>query len=223
MILQNHKKTLFQLGIFPFNTIVQILEEAQFNDIINLDYLRLNGNKVDYLENDTFHNYAHVNSNCTHTKYKNLELVHDYAFDGNTITNKKFIEASHKLKIQNFYNDIKANNKYMCFITFLFDSKLVDLEFKKMVDVLKNKYNIKKLIILIFTNEKNIIQDLPKEYEIITIENEYRDDIWRETEYKVNLYKDIWEKFRSTLKKYGCEYKCFEEIFDIRHMPGYVP
>ena len=41
MILNINIKTLFQLGIYPFNTIVKILKDEKLNDIMNIEYLRL--------------------------------------------------------------------------------------------------------------------------------------------------------------------------------------
>jgi hypothetical protein len=42
MMLNINTKTLFQLGIYPFNTIVKILEDGTFDDSMNPQYLRLN-------------------------------------------------------------------------------------------------------------------------------------------------------------------------------------
>ena len=41
MLLKINVKTMFQLGIYPFNTIVKILEDGTFDDIMNPQYLRL--------------------------------------------------------------------------------------------------------------------------------------------------------------------------------------
>ena len=44
--------------------------------------------------------------------------------------------------------------------------------------------------------------NLSKHYEIIILDNEYRDDACRSDEYRINLYKDMWEKFRNIMEKY---------------------
>ena len=217
MMLNIKEKKLFQLGVFPFNTIINILEDGQLEDIINLDYLRRCGNCVNYENEDKLNGYAHVNSNCQHIKYKNLELVHDYAFEGNTVINKNFIEKSHKIKMENFYKDI-SENKFMVFITYLFDSKIADLKFEDMINVLKNKYNIKKFIIIIFSTEQKPDKIIPKEYELITVD-QYYDDIWKKKEYRIPLYRDMFEKFRNIMIKYNIHYNSFDELFDIKNMP----
>jgi len=56
-------------------------------------------------------------------------------------------------------------------------------------------------------------------FEIIVLEDEYKDDIWRSKEYRVALYKDMWEKFRCVMNKYDFYHSSFEEMFDINRMP----
>lgn len=221
LMLKNNKKTLFQLGVYPFNTIVNILEDEKFDDIINLEYIRYNGNKVDFLEIDKKKAYSHCSA-FTNIKYEGLQLQHDYELEENTIINYNFINESHNIKKTNFYNSIK-NNNFLCFICLLFSTNILDLEFEKMVYILKHKYSIESFIITIFTNDKDGISklpsNLPKEYEIIFVENDYRIDIYESDEYRINLYKDMWEKFRDVLKKYNYHYSSFEEQFDINLMP----
>ena len=230
MMLNINIKTLFQLGVYPFNTIVKILEDETFDDIINPQYLRLMNmlpdgsfeikyNQVKFLENDKINNYCHNNTNISNIKYDKLMLVHDYGCEEDTIINYNFIQKSHKLKQANFYEYIHSGD-FLCFITILFDSTLADLEYEKMSNLLSQKYAVKDFVIVIFTNDKNPIpENLPKCFEIIVLDDEYRDDIWRSTEYRVALYKDMWEKFRCVMKKYDFDHASFEEQFDINRMP----
>lgn len=219
MLLNINTKTLFQLGVYPFNAIVQILEEEKFDDIMNVDYLLCNDKKLEYLQDDLINKYCHQETICKHTKYNGVLLVHDYGAENNVIVNYNFIQKSHNLKQKNFYEYIKSGD-FLCFITILFDSNLSCLEYEKMSDVLTNKYGIKDFCIIIFTNDKQQIPDnIPKCFEIIILDNEYRDDINRPTEYRINLYKDMWEKLRVVMNKYGYSHQCFEEMFDINRMP----
>jgi hypothetical protein len=227
MMLNIKIKTLFQLGIFPFNTIVQILEDETFDDIIDPQYLRLMNNehgsvkydKLKYLEVDKMSNYCHVNTIISNIKYDKLLLMHDYGCEKDVIINYHFIQKSHKLKQANFYEYIHSGD-FLCFITILFDSNLADLEYERMSNVLSKKYGVKDFVIVIFTNDKNPIpSNLPKCFEIIVLDNEYRDDIWRSTLYRIFLYKVMWEKFRTVMKKYNFDYSSFEETFDINRMP----
>lgn len=87
MLLKINIKTLFQLGIYPFNTICSILEDETFDDIMNIEYLQaMNPNNsseliyenVKFLEVDKVNNYCHINTIISNKKYKNLLLVHDY-------------------------------------------------------------------------------------------------------------------------------------------------
>jgi hypothetical protein len=218
MILNISDKRLFQLGIFPFNSIIDILKDGKLEDIINLEYIRLNDNIVNYEVTDKLNGYAHGNNACKNIKYKNVTLMHDYAFEGNTVINKNFIENSHRIKMDNFYRDI-SEEKFMVFITFLFETKMAELKFEEMVNVLKNKYKIQKFLIIIFSQEHKQNKNIPEEYEIITIENEYRDDILRKKEYRIPLYREIFEKFRNVMIKHNIHYKSFDELFDIKNMP----
>lgn len=219
IILNIKIKTLFQLGIYPFNTIVKILEDETFHDIMNPKYLKSdNYSELKYLQEDKLNNYCHNNTLLSNTKYNGLTLVHDYGCEEDTIINYNFIQNSHKLKQQNFYENIHSGD-FLCFITILFDSNLAVLEYERMSNVLSQKYGVKDFVIVIFTNDKNIPENLPKCFEIIVLEDEYKDDICRSKEYRVALYKDMWEKFVCVMKKYGFDHSSFEELFDINRMP----
>jgi hypothetical protein len=86
--------------------------------------------------------------------------------------------------------------------------------------LLSEKYNIKDFVIVLFTNDKNpISMNIPNCYEIIVLDVVFFDDIWRSTEYRINLYKEMWEKFCTVMAKYGYEYKSFEEQFGLNRMP----
>lgn len=224
LILNINIKTPFQLGIFPFNTIVKILEDNNFYDIINPELLYTGkwnyGNiiveydKLEYLENDKLNGYCHENQPIFNKKYKNMALMHDYSLEKNTIINYNFIKESNKLKQKNFIEYINSN-ELLCFISFLFESKMKDLEFEKMDLILREKYNIKEFIIIIFTNDNTYIpENLPKSYEIIFLNMEYRDNHIRSIEYKIELYKEIWIKFTNVMKKYNVEHPEFENIID---------
>lgn len=231
MMLNINIKTLFQLGIYPFNTIVKILEDEKFDDIMNPKYLMtvnshpdgtytLKEKNLNVLEVDTVNRYCHIDTIIKHEIYDKLILVHDYGVEENTIVNYNFIQKSHKLKQQNFYEYIKSGD-VLCFITFLFDSNTVsELEYQKMNTILSEKYNIKDFIIVVFTSEKpSDVSGLPKSFEVIFLDNEYRDDVHRTMEYRVNLYKEMWEKFRCVMKKHNFDYSCFEDQFDINKVP----
>jgi len=169
MMLNINTKTLFQLGIYPFNTIVKILEDGTFDDSMNPQYLRLNHdehgnikyNNLKVLELDKLNNYCHSNTIISNSKYDGLMLVHDYGCEEDTIINYNFIQNSHKLKQQNFYENIHSGD-FLCFITILFDSNLSVLEYERMSNVLSQKYGVNNFVIVIFTNDKNIPENLPK-------------------------------------------------------------
>jgi len=219
MMLNIDTKTLFQLGIFPFNALVQILEDEKFDDIINIDYLTHNDKKPTFLQVDKIEKYCHQNTFFCNTKYNGVCLVHDYGAEDNVIVNYNFIQKSHKLKQKNFYEYINSGD-FLCFITILFETNLESLMYEKMSQLLSEKYGVKDFVIVIFTNDRNPIpQNLPKCYEIIILNDEYRDDICKSDEYRINLYKDMWEKFICVLKKYGYEHASFEDLFDINRMP----
>jgi hypothetical protein len=219
MMLKINIKTLFQLGVYPFNAIVQILEDERFDDIMNIDYLTCKNKKLTFLEVDKIEKYCHQETLCHHTKYNGVILVHDYGAEDNVIVNYNFIQKSHKLKQKNFYEYINSGD-FLCFITILFESNLESLMYEKMSQLLSEKYGVKDFVIVIFTNDTNPIpQNLPKCYEIVILKDEYRDDVHRSEEYRINLYKDMWKNLSCVLKKYGYEHASFEEQFDINRMP----
>jgi hypothetical protein len=199
-----------------------------FDDVMDIKYLKamkilpdhsveLKYNSLKYLEVDKISRYSHTDTPISNSKYENVLLVHDFGVEEDTIINYNFIQKSHKLKQKNFYEYIHSGD-FLCFITILFESSLADLEYEKMSNILSEKYGLKDFVILVFTNEKTIIPiNLPKCFEVIILDDEYRDDT-RSTEYLINLYKDIWEKFRCVMKKYNFEYSSFEEQFDINRM-----
>ena len=212
-ILKLNKKTLFQLGVYPFNTIVKILEDSTFENITDIDYIRYNNNKLNYLEDDKIDNYMH-NSHITNIKYDGLTLVHDFGVEENTIINYNFIKKMHNIKIQNFYNSINSK-KVICFICFISMSNFLDLEYEKLIIILKQQYYIEDFIIIIFTNDKLPSSlNLPKEYEFVTIDCDYRGDVHMSYENRCNAYKEIWEKFRIVMTKYNYNYLSFEDVFD---------
>lgn len=215
MLLGINTKTLFQLGIYPFNTILEILKDEKFDDILNLDYLKCNDKNLSFLPVDKIERYCHQETICNHTKYDGVILVHDYGAEDNIIVNYNFVNKYHKIKQRNFYEYINSGD-FLCFITVLFSTSLESLKYEEMSKVLSEKYKVKDFIIIIFTNEKyKIPENLPKCYEIIILKDEYRDDVHRSIEYRINLYCDMWEKTRDVLKKYGFQYPSFENIFDV--------
>jgi hypothetical protein len=174
---------------------------------------------VKYLEIDKVNKYCHKNTILSNKKYKNLLLVHDYGLEEDTIVNYNFVQKSHKLKQKNFYEYIHSG-QFLCFITILFESNLGNIEYERMSNVLKNKYGLTDFIIVIFTNDKTEIpSNIPECYEFVILENEYRDDVHRSDDYRINLYKDMWNKFTDVMKKYGYKYASFDEQFDINLMP----
>lgn len=210
LILKIHRKTLFQLAIHPFNTLIKELEDGNFMDIINLQYLKYDNEYINYLEEDLKNGFGH-DSILIHQKYEGIRLVHDYSVDDNKITNYNFLNNNFKIKIDNFMDDIN-NKKFLCFITFMLETNINNLEFDRMINVLKDKYKIQNFIICIFTNDvlnENLI--IPDEYEIIYIDQVFGDYTHRSIEYRVNLYKEIYIKFQNIIIKYGYILEDFDE------------
>lgn len=95
----------------------------------------------------------------------------------------------------------------------------MNIAYERMSNVLKNKYGLTDFIIVIFTNDKTEIPlNIPECYKFVILENEYRDDIHRSDDYRINLYKDMWNKFTIIMEKYGYKYPSFDEQFDINLM-----
>jgi hypothetical protein len=210
LLLSIHRKTLFQYALHPFNTIIQILEDNNFMDIIDTKYLKHNEQYYEHLEIDKKYGFGH-DTVFIHTKYNGSKIVHDYTIEDNKIINFNFVNDMYKSKINNFIEDIHSNN-FVCFICFLAETNVNNLEYERMVNTLRNKHNVKDFTIFIFTNDKiNDSLIIPPEYEIIYLEEIFGNDAHKSIDERLKLYKEIHEKFKNRMLKYDYYVKDFDE------------
>jgi len=202
-ILQQKRKLLFSLGVFPFNNILQFLKEKHWWTITDKQYLKpMNNHNKDGIQfKNEESSFAHISFGemhkmIVHTKY-NFIFNHDYIYseEDNTILNYEFIERIYNEKINNNWI-LFTNDNPLIFISFMDNTNDIVNTLDEMIEVL-NSYINKKYYLFIFTKE-NTIQTTHENVIFIILKNDYRD--W----YKVDLstkniiYKEIYDSFYNT-------------------------
>jgi hypothetical protein len=178
-ILKNKKPQLFMLGIYNFNDILSYLKDGNYESIYDKKNLIITPQY----------------NNVVNKKY-NFSLQHDYKVIKSQIINYDFIYERFDLKIKNF-KEMLSNVKLCVFIVFTLD--VDNLKIKEMLDWLS--HNKKHFHLMIFTSDKHKVKYKSKLYSIIKLKNYYY-DWWRfDTETKLILYNEIYEKFIDCLKK----------------------
>jgi len=193
-ILNNKDKTLFSLGLFKFNSILEYIKNNKYEEIYLKDYLSYNNNNIKSFTNNK--NYFSQNDiYVNHTKYK-FSFLHDFNLipDKLEINNYNFIVKSYKKKIK-YFKKVLNDNNFTYFITFSNDK---NIKIKEMENILKEKKrNLFKL--LIFTNNKLIKYKKNIFVKIIYLKNNYENWYINKLEDRFNLYKEIYNKFYDCL------------------------
>jgi hypothetical protein len=165
------------LGVYLFNDILFYLNDNNYENIYNLDNLKI-----------------HKEKPCVYHDVYNFYFNHDFKYINNEITNYDICKNRFDIKIKNFREMLQNEN--MCiFITF---KKTID-EFKinDMVNFFNN--NKKKFHLMIFTTEDLIYDNIPN-VSIIKIEQSFDKWFVMPLQKKIFLYKEIYNKFINTLR-----------------------
>jgi hypothetical protein len=168
-ILNIRKKTLFMLGIYKFNDILNYLTEGNYENIYNKEDL-------------------YIDLHVKHRQY-NFVFNHDYLFKDAEITNYDFIKARFDLKIKNFKETLAKPSKtvYINF-TSMFDR----LNINEMCAWLDN--NTHSYHLIIFTDNADSYEIQENQLSVIKISK--FSGWWLFTpENKKILYREIYEKF----------------------------
>lgn len=187
-ILKINKKNLFMLGIFGFNNILDYLIDGNYEKIYNKEYLLVPG----------------PNFSCprvTHSLY-NFGFNHDYKFKDSQIYNYDLVRDRFDIKIKNF-REMLQDEKMCIFITFTVN--VDNLKINEMLNWLS--LNKKAFHLMIFTNNDfNVTYDSNKNVSIIKLTNSYQRWWVMDKFPKMNLYKEIYEKFINCLKECNIEH-----------------
>jgi hypothetical protein len=171
-ILDKHKKCLFMLGVFKFNDILFYLNDNNFENIYNKDYLI---NEYDLWIKHSLYNFI---------------FNHDYKIENGEITNYDFIKNRFDTKISNFREMLSSDNTCV-FISFT--ENINEIEIGGMLYWLT--LHKKNFHLMIFTNNTYNSNFSPEHLSIIKLDISYKDWYSREESYKYLLYKEIYEKF----------------------------
>lgn len=218
-ILQQKRKLLFSLGVFPFNNILQFLKDNHWWSICDKQYLKplYNRDLKDIQFKNDESKFAHISFEETHkmivhTKY-NFTFNHDYIYseEENAILNYEFIERIYNEKINNSWI-LFTNENPLIFLSFMDNTADIVNTLDEMIKVLNSYITNKKYYLFIFTKE-NCIQTHPANVFFIVLQNDYRN--W----YKVDLptkniiYKEIYDGFYATtqLVQLNHHFPTFEE------------
>jgi len=187
-ILEINKKNLFMLGIYEFNNILTYLNDANYEKIYDKEFLII----------------PEPNSSITSVRHSlyNFRFNHDYKFRHSQIFNYDIVRNRFDIKIKNF-REMLVDPKMCVFITFTIN--VDNLKINEMLEWLS--LNKKTFHLIIFTNNDfSITYDSYKNLSIIKLKNSYQKWWVMNKMLKMNLYKEIYEKFINCLKECNIEH-----------------
>uniref|UniRef100_A0A6C0LCY7 Papain-like cysteine peptidase n=1 Tax=viral metagenome TaxID=1070528 RepID=A0A6C0LCY7_9ZZZZ len=189
-ILNVRKKTLFMLGIYHFNDILEFLKDGYYEKIYDRNFL----------ENQE-------NNNVRHSLYK-FTFNHEFTIENWQITNYDLVKNRFDEKIRNFREMLHSNNKTI-FIN-VFDN-IDTLNIDGMLNWLReNKRNFHLIII----TDKHYNTGYESEnLSIIKLENSFSEWWNMSDNTKANLYQEMYNKFITCL-----EHKNIENNFPKNYM-----
>lgn len=172
-ILNIHKKTLFMLGVYTFNDIVNFLNDNNYENIYNKELLTLDSSNT---------------KNTIHSQY-NFKFNHDYVHNNSTIINYDLVRNRFDTKIKNF-REMLATPTTTVFISFVENVDTSNID--GMVEWLRaNKPNFH---LMIFTNTAYTTKDI-NDVSILKIDRSYANWWLMDNMSKRLVYKEIYGKF----------------------------
>ena len=199
-ILGNPTKSLFMLGLYPFNDILSYLEEGDLEAIYCPSSLRYQGNPVS--TSDDIQHYEHDNG------IENIKLnfahLHEYAVDKETLTltNYEFVKKGFDEKIFQF-KTLYDNYKIPIFIHFQIDSQPISsLKIREMVLCLTRRIS-KRFYLFIFSNSHVKETSCFTCVKYVYLDRPDYDRWWQSDtplEQKMGIYKEMYEKYMETFR-----------------------
>lgn len=205
-LLNIKTKTPFQLGTFPFDSNVNILDNKDFDGIYALENLRYDNKElaISKVQNKA---YAHTSTNVHNIKY-DVWMNHDFEIENQQVLNYDFILESGKEKFNNFIEFLKED---LVIINF---TDNLSQDFNKLPNVLESKYNAVNFRVLIFTNNKEELNyTLNPKIQLIRLDNDYQSEWDKPQQFRIELFREIWEKFIYAVEQFiNYKYPKFEDV-----------
>lgn len=177
-ILNIRKKTLFMLGIYGFNNILNFLKEANYEKIYDKKYLK-----------------KEANNHVRHSKY-GFTFNHEYKIENSNFTNYDAVKDRFDQKIKNFREMLK-NPKKTVFINVV--ERVDTLQLEDMVNWLKdNKGNFH---LIIFTDKDYTTKYQSEHLSIIRLKNTFCNWWVMPDKTKACLYEEMYNNFIKCLEK----------------------
>jgi hypothetical protein len=181
-ILFLKQKTLFTLGVYDFNDILNYLKEGNLEDIYKKEYLTYNGKQIENFY-DKYKFYTQ-SPKILNTKY-NFGFLHHFNYDvsNNCINNYNYVVEQFNNRISEF-KDILQNDKKTIFVNFSYYDRMKNMKIDEMIETLNNMSNKKYYMFIFFYENKRLPNNIHEEY----------DDYCKETFYKYENVKVIFLK-----------------------------
>ena len=206
-ILFLKQKTLFTLGIYGFNDILNYLKDETYEDIYKKEYLTYNGAPIaDFHSKYQFYTQS---PKIINTKY-NFGFMHHFNLDVSTncINNYDYVVGQFNTKIAEFKNYL-ASDKRKIFVNCSFYNSIETIKIDEMIETL-NKLTQSKYYIFIYfygyERKSNRIEEFYEDYcaekfykydnvKIIFLKSDFSN--WWEQDEKVKsiLYGEMCEGF----------------------------
>lgn len=182
-ILNIHQKSLFMLGEYPLNTIIQYLNDKNYENIFNKEHLQ----------------FPKTTGRTKHTLY-DFGFVHDYRIDANgNVLNTQAVIKRFREKILNF-KQMLQNDRTTVYINFTDHTSIDTININGIVDWLNtNKKNKNYHLILFTMGDLGNIPHIPN-VSILQLDR-MRHAFWQlKGQQKIELYREIYTKFIACLE-----------------------
>jgi hypothetical protein len=217
-ILGIRTRDLFQLAIYPFNSILNYLKIDNLHEIYDINFL-CSRDEQDLTEHPSIseNKFCH-NFFIKHKKY-DFWFNHNYDVSDLYILNYKYNVQSFKEKINHFQKTLADKNNFVYFINFTLSNDVPVPKIDEMIEFLLSKRDNFKIIF--FTNSSEIADKmnefkqkndkLKKYYHVIHLNISY--DKWYlvESKDRFDLLKETYEKFLETDDQIKANFPTFEQ------------
>jgi hypothetical protein len=211
-ILHYGHRSLFHLGFYNFNDILEYLKRDKFHEIYDVNYLyTMDGKKLNVHPTISEQKYFHPYQ-VMHSLYK-FAIYYHYGLNDLSITNNAFIIRTFKEKIDSFEKAIDNKTNFMFFITFVRENTPPPKVDEMIKVLLKKKSNFK---ILFFTDSPAKAAELKnawytKYYHVILLNQKYNNWHLMEPKIQYSLYKEIYDKFYQSDPLIKSHFPTFEQ------------
>lgn len=206
-LMGNRRVNPFKLGIYPLNTILQILKDDNLESLYDKNCLLNEARDNITVFESTQNKFCHV-CLAKHSIYKDLIFVHDYEVIDKTILNYEFVKNSFIKKISNFKSDLKENN----FKVFINHTHLVDDQrFEEVIDLLQSLIGNDRFVLICLAEEIKTQPPVHNNLRVFKLVNSIKKWYEMTSIQKVPLYKEIHENVKEVVRSYGQDWPEFKD------------